>query len=234
MPEKKIEFGKLEPGLYIVPTPIGNLEDITLRALRILGSADIIACEDTRMTGQLLKLLDLPKKHFISYHEHNDKARVPQLISAIRDEGRSVALVSDAGMPCISDPGYRLVSAAMEIAVRVIPLPGASALTSALVASGLPTDSFTFLGFPPQKKKRVAFIEKALSYPHTVVLYESPYRIEKLIKEIAAIADPERKICIAREISKAFEEITTGTIDEISAKIPEMTLKGEVVVVIGR
>lgn len=209
MPNNK----NLEAALYIVPTPIGNLEDITLRAINVLKNADIVACEDTRTSGKLLKLLNIEAHKFESYHEYNEAAKSETLINKI-SEGLSVALISDAGTPCISDPGYRLVKAAVKNGIKVIPLPGPSACITALSASGLPTNEFKFIGFPPQKKGRKTFIEKLQNEGSTFILYESPYRILRLLEELFNIM-PERNICVARELTKVFEEFNYGTVSEL-------------------
>lgn len=203
----------LEPALYIVPVPIGNLGDITLRALDHLRRADIIACEDTRTTGQLLKLLDIPHKKLASYHDYNEERSAARLLDAIR-EGAVVALVSDAGTPCISDPGYRIVALAHEQNVKVVPLAGASALLLAVAASGLPTNEFVFMGFPPHKKGRKTFVQRVIAEPRTIVLYESPYRVVKLLEELQEVNAGQRRMCVCRELTKKHEEIVRGTVDE--------------------
>jgi 16S rRNA (cytidine1402-2'-O)-methyltransferase len=204
---------KIEPALYIVPTPIGNLEDITLRAVNVLKNVDIIACEDTRTSGKLLKLLEIEAHKLESYHDYNELSKSEYLIEKIKN-GKSLALISDAGTPCISDPGYRLVKAAVAHSVKVIPLPGASACITALSASGLPTNEFKFLGFPPQKKGRKTFVDNLINEESTFILYESPYRILKLLSELNAIL-PKRQICIARELTKVFEEFSYGSVSEL-------------------
>lgn len=223
---------KLEPGLYLVPTPLGNLEDITLRALRILRNVDIIACEDTRHTGNLLKLLDIHAKQVISYHDHNEAQKADYLISMIL-EGKSLALVSDAGSPAISDPGYRLVDSAIKSGVKIVPLPGPTAFVPALIASGLPVHKFTFVGFPPQKKGRKTFMEEVMALESTIIMYESPYRIEKLVQEIAEYGGKDRKVCVAREISKIYEEFIRASAQELIELFKSKTnLKGEFVVLV--
>ena len=227
------EKNKIEPALYIIPTPIGNLEDITLRAINILKNVDIIACEDTRRSGLLLKSLDIStSSRLSSYYDFNEDTKSISLIDEILN-GKSVALISDAGTPCISDPGYKLVNKGIEKGVKIISLPGATAFVPALVASGFAVHSFTFLGFPPQKKGRSTFLKNALSIPNTVILYESSHRISKLISEISQIAN-SRDICIGREISKVFEEyIRFNTSEFINEKI-KITEKGEFVVIISQ
>lgn len=221
----------IEPALYLVPTPIGNLEDITLRAINILQNADIIACEDTRRSGILIKALNInTKAKLISYFEHNEKEKINFLIDKIH-KGSIVALISDAGSPCISDPGYKLVQKAIEKKIKIISLPGANALIPALIASGLPIHNFTFWGFPPQKKGRKTFIKQILDCNNASILYESSHRIVKFINEIVNIA-PNRKICIAREISKIHEEyIRFNTSNFIKDKI-NIIEKGEFVIII--
>lgn len=218
--------------LYIVPTPIGNLEDITLRAKRILSEVDLIACEDTRQTAKLLKLIEVEYKQLTSYHEHNEKSKSEDLAKIIL-EGKSIALVSDAGTPSVSDPGYRLVNEAKKNKIKIEPLAGASAFLMALVASGFPTDKFIFLGFPPHKKGRKTFIENLLNYEVTKVVYESPYRIIKFLKELIQYGNSEFKICVAREISKLHEEFITGSVSEVLEDLElRSSIKGEFVVII--
>lgn len=222
----------LEPALYLVPVPIGNLGDVTLRALEHLRRADIIACEDTRTTGQLLKLLDIPHKKLASYHEHNEDRSAMRLLDAIQ-QGASVAVVSDAGTPCISDPGYRIVALAHEQNVKVVPLAGASALLLAVAASGLPTNEFVFMGFPPHKKGRKTFVGRVVAEPRTVVLYESPYRVLKLLEELQEAGAGQRRMCVCRELTKKHEEIAQGTVDDCQALLASRTTqKGEFVVVV--
>ncbi len=216
--------------LYVCPTPIGNLEDITLRTLNVLREADIIACEDTRRTGKLLKHFDIENK-LISYHEHNAAARCKHLIAEL-EEGKKVALVSDAGTPGISDPGSRLITAAIAASIEIIPLPGPSALLPALVASGLPADRFVFEGFLPKKgqerQERLAALKREV---RTIVIYESPYRICDTVSELAEIM-PERKLSLVREISKVHEEKFYGTTSSLAAELADEDIKGEVVLVL--
>ncbi len=222
----------LKPALYLVPTPIGNLEDITLRALNILKSADIIACEDTRNSGQLLKLLEIKPKKLLSYHNFNEAEKSDELIALIKS-GKSIALISDAGSPLISDPGFKIVNLCIENCIDIIPLPGATAFVPALSASGMPVNSFTFLGFPPAKKGRQTFLKALDNYKNTVVLYESPHKIIKLMEEIIEIYGKNIKICIAREISKIYEEFTRGIIEDVLNTYRKKTsIKGEIVVII--
>ncbi len=228
MPEKNA----IETALYIVPTPIGNLDDITLRALEVLKAVDVIACEDTRHSGKLLKLLGIENKKLISYHEHNERMRAQQITEIIED-GRSVAIISDAGTPGISDPAFRAVNACVAKGLKIIPLPGPTAFIPALIASGFGTDKFAFLGFPPQKKGRKTFIRNLASMNLTAIVYESPFRIKKLITEMIDAGLNDRRICIARELTKIYEEFIRGTVEEC-AEILEThkNLKGEFVVVI--
>ncbi len=227
------DFEKPEPGIYLVPTPVGNLDDITVRALKILNSADLIACEDTRHSGQFLKLIGLSGKKLISYHEHNEKQKAPEIIDRIKKDNLVCALISDAGSPCISDPGYRLVREAVKNDITVTALPGATAFVPALSASGMPVHSFIFAGFPPQKKGRQTFLKNVVEKGETIILYESPYRIIKLLKQLSEICEPERLICTAREISKIHEEYNRGTASELIDNFESRTaVKGEFVVII--
>ncbi len=223
----------LQPALYLVPTPIGNMDDITLRALKVLNRADIIACEDTRRTGILLKRHDIKAKKIVNYREQNERKQAKRLVEEIKSS-KSVALASDAGYPLISDPGYRIVQAAIENEIKIIPLPGCAAFVPALAASGLPVDKFVFLGFPPHKKGRQTFIKNLSEYDSTVILYESPYRIKKLLDEISEHLGDETQICLAREISKKFEEFIRGAVGEVKESVGDKNVKGEFVVVIGR
>jgi 16S rRNA (cytidine1402-2'-O)-methyltransferase len=222
---------QLTPGtLYLVATPIGNLEDITLRALRTLKECDVIAAEDTRHTGQLLKHFQISKP-LISYFQFNEAKRSEEIIERLR-RGEKVALVTDAGSPGISDPGERVVKAAIAAGLRVEAVPGASALVAALTASGLTTEEFHFVGFLPHKSgQRRTQLERLKSIPGTLVLYESPYRIEKLLGELKAIV-PERRVVLARELTKKFEEFLRGTSAELIQQIGTRTLKGEFVVLV--
>lgn len=217
--------------LFVVATPIGNLEDITLRALKVLKSADIIACEDTRRTLKLLNFYGIPVKKLISYHEHNEKERADYLIKELK-KGKSVALVSDAGTPCISDPGYRLVKAAREEGIEVVPIPGASAFLTALSASGFPTDRFFFGGFLPRKEGALKeTLKEFLVKPFTCVFYESPHRIERTLKAISELF-PDAEIGIYREITKLNEEFLKGKAGELLEKLKsEDKLRGEFVLI---
>ena len=222
------------PGiLYLVATPIGNLEDITYRAVRVLGEVSLIACEDTRQTRKLLEhyRIDRPT---ISYHEHNEAARTPELIARLLD-GTAVALVSDAGMPLVSDPGYRLVTAALEHGIRVEPVPGPSALVTALAASGLPTDAFYFGGFLPAKSgQRTRMLAAVKDYGATLVFYEAPHRILETLADIAATLGP-RPVVVARELTKLHEEFLRGSAPEVHAVLAVRdTVKGEITLLIGK
>jgi 16S rRNA (cytidine1402-2'-O)-methyltransferase len=221
----------LTPGtLYLVATPIGNLEDITLRALRTLKECDVIAAEDTRHTGRLLKHFEISKP-LISYFQFNEAKRSEQIIERLR-RGEKVALVTDAGTPAISDPGERVVKAVIAAGLRVESVPGPCALVAALTASGLGTDEFHFIGFLPHKSgQRRTQLENLKTVPGTLVLYESPYRIEKLLTELKEIL-PDRRIVLARELTKKFEEFLRGTPAELIAQIGSRTLKGEFVVLV--
>ena len=218
--------------LYLVGTPIGNLEDITLRALRVLKEADIIACEDTRNTQKLLNHYEVKGKKLLSYHEHNEDKMSDKIIEYL-EEGLDIALVTDAGMPCISDPGYVLVEKVKLAGLDVVALPGANAGLTALVASGIESYNYTFYGFLPRKSKELKQkLEIILSSKTTGILYESPHRVKNLVEEIAKIA-PTRKIAVARELTKMFEQIETyeaGVILEMLGG--EIKEKGEFVVII--
>jgi 16S rRNA (cytidine1402-2'-O)-methyltransferase len=221
----------VDPGkLYLVPTPIGNLQDITLRALEIMKDVDLIACEDTRRSGQLLAHFNIQKKK-ISYFEHNETKRIPQILATLK-EGNSVAVISDGGSPGLSDPAYRLVTAAIEESIPVEALPGPTALVPALTASGLPTDRFFFEGFLPVKAgRRKKRLEQLSEFPHTLVIYESVHRIKKSLTVIAEIFT-DRRICVLREISKLHEESIRGTALEVADYFENTTPRGEFVIVI--
>lgn len=216
--------------LYLVATPIGNLEDISLRALRVLREADLIACEDTRHTGRLLAHFGI-KTPTVSYHEHNEKSRAADLMERLK-RGESVAVVSDAGMPGISDPAYRIVIAAIEGGVEIIPVPGATALIAGLVASGLPTDDFFFVGFLPSKRnvrrKRLAELH---SLKTTLVLYEAPHRLRETLADALELLG-DRRAVVARELSKAHEEFVRGSLVELGKHFREHEPRGEVTLVI--
>lgn len=219
----------MESALYIVSTPIGNLKDITLRAIEVLKDIDFVACEDTRVTSFLLSHYEI-KKELISLNAVNENKKIDYVLSRI-EHGESCALCSDAGTPGISDPGVRLISAAIRRQLKVIPIPGATAAIAAISASGLPTDSFLFEGFLPQKKGRQKKLKELSEIDKTIILYESTYRIEKLLEELNAHM-PNRQITVARELTKKFEEFWRGKPANLLEQIKEKTTKGEFVVVI--
>lgn len=215
--------------LYIVSTPIGNLEDITIRATRILAGVDVIAAEDTRKTRILLDHLSIAKP-MISYHSHNEVRRVPEILCSLA-EGKSVALVTDAGTPGVSDPAFLVTRAAVEAGFTVVPIPGASAVLAALVASGLPMDRFAFEGFLPPKKGRKTRLEQLRVEHRTIVIYESPFRVLKTLDEIAAVIG-ERNVAVARELTKKFEEIVRGRVSDVLQRLRLKEPRGEYVIVI--
>lgn len=217
--------------LYIVATPIGNLEDMTLRGLRILKEVDLILCEDTRVTKKLLNHfgIDTP---VISYHQHSDEKKGRYIISLLR-EGKNLALVTDAGTPGISDPGGQLINLAIKQLnnITIMPIPGASALTAAASISGIPMDKFLFMGFPPQKNKRKKFFGEVVSSKYPVILYESPHRVMKTLKELQD-KDGALNVFVGRELTKKFETVYRGNIGEVAKKIESDKIKGEFVVII--
>ena len=217
--------------LYIVSTPIGNLEDITLRALNILKEVDLIACEDTRTSNKLLSRYQI-QKPLTSYHEHNEIEKAEELLSLLQ-EGKSVALITDAGTPGVSDPGFRIVKLASENGIQVVPIPGASAAIAALSISGLPTSSFTFLGFPPRQNKKLSeFVERIKDRPETLIFYESPKRIVKTLEVMSEILGG-RNISISREITKMYEETLRGSFSDIIDDLKSReTIKGEFVLLV--
>lgn len=218
------------PTLYIVPTPIGNLEDMTYRAVRTLREVDLIAAEDTRQTMKLCRHLEIDTK-LVSYHEHNKQVSGPRLIEDI-ENGKSVAVVSDAGMPGISDPGSDLVRLAIQAKVPVVVLPGANAALTALVASGLPTERFLYYGFLPRKKKERVDVLASLQYePGTLVFYEAPHRLKEMLQGVKAVLG-NRDVVLGRELTKTFEEFLRGTVDEALAWC-EGEVRGEFVVLVG-
>jgi len=216
--------------LYIVPTPVGNLEDITLRALRILKEVDLILAEDTRTSSVLLKHYDIhtPLKSHHKFNEHETSESMAEQIRA----GRQVALISDAGTPGISDPGFMLVRACVERGVEVQCLPGATAFVPALVDSGLPCDRFYFEGFLPQKKGRQTRLQKLAEQEHTMIIYESPFRLQKTLEQLAEYLTPNRMASVSREISKKFEDTQRGTLAELIAHFKEHPAKGEIVIIV--
>lgn len=216
--------------LYIIPTPIGNLEDITYRAVRLLGEVDLIAAEDTRHTKKLLSHFNI-QKETISYHEHNHQERMPYLLERLK-KGETIGLVSDAGMPAISDPGYDLVIKAIEEKVAVIVLPGANAALTALVGSGLATDEFLFTGFLPRKKKdKEAVLRRLKSKQATLIIYESPHRILDTLGVMEKILG-NRRMTIARELTKMYEQFIRGSISELVAWLQDHPVRGECVLVV--
>ncbi|MGP4109139.1 16S rRNA (cytidine(1402)-2'-O)-methyltransferase [Virgibacillus sp. L01] len=221
---------QVQGAIYVVPTPIGNLEDITFRALKILKSASVIAAEDTRNTRKLLSHFEISTP-LVSYHEHNKESREKQLLDRV-DNDELVAIVSDAGMPAISDPGYELVQAAIEADHSVIVLPGANAALCALVGSGLPASEFHFYGFLPRKKKdKVAELERIKTLQATILFYESPYRLKDTLKVMHEQLG-NRQIVVARELTKKFEEYARGTVEELLLWTEEKELKGEICLVV--
>jgi 16S rRNA (cytidine1402-2'-O)-methyltransferase len=218
--------------LYVVATPIGNLEDITYRAVRILKEAGLIACEDTRQTRKLLDHYSIATPT-TSYHEHNEAARAEELVNKL-EAGVTVAQVSDAGMPGISDPGYRVIKLAIERGIAVVPVPGPSALITALVGSGLPTDAFEFLGFLPAKSgQRRTTLESLREIQQTVVVYEAPHRIREALEDIVAALGSDRPVVIARELTKIHEEFIRGTAAQVLSQVQGRDLKGEITLLIG-
>jgi 16S rRNA (cytidine1402-2'-O)-methyltransferase len=233
-PESKRMTEQKKPGtLYVVATPIGNLEDITYRAVRVLKEADLIACEDTRHTAKLLHHYGIDKPT-VSYHEHNEAVRAEELVATLT-AGLNVAQVSDAGMPGISDPGYRVIKLAIERGVQVVPIPGASAVVTALAASGVPTDSFQFLGFLPAKSgQRRTMLESLRNAAQTTVVYEAPHRIAETIKDIVELLGAERPVVLARELTKMHEEFIRGSAAEVLQRVQQHELKGEMTLLIGK
>ncbi len=218
--------------LYLVPTPIGNLEDITLRALRVLNEVDLIACEDTRTSGVLLSHYDIATPT-TSYHDHNEHKKAPRLVRRM-EAGQHVALITDAGTPGISDPGFYLARACHRAGVPVEALPGATAFVPALVASALPSDRFAFEGFLPRKKGRSTRLEALAREERTMVFYESPYRVVKTLAHLEEALGPDRPAAAARELTKKFEELRRGTLAEIRAHFEEQpTVRGEFVLIVG-
>jgi 16S rRNA (cytidine1402-2'-O)-methyltransferase len=224
----------LAPGLYLVATPIGNLEDITLRALRVLKESDLIACEDTRQTQKLLNHYSIATRT-TSYHEHNEMTRAAELVVDL-EQGARIALVTDAGMPGISDPGFRLISLAIRHHVPVVPIPGASAFLAALVTSGLPTDSFRFSGFLPAKRgQRRQVLENIRESPRTQVFYEAPHRVQEALEDIVEILGEQRQVVIAREVTKLHEEFLRGHAGELLETLKSRGgVKGEITLLIGK
>ena len=218
--------------LYLVPTPIGNLEDITLRALRILKEVSLILAEDTRTTGKLLKHYDIQNK-LQAYHIHNEHKALERIIQRLVD-GEDMALVSDAGTPSISDPGFLLVRECMKNGIPVETLPGATAFVPALVNSGFPSDRFFFEGFLPHKKGRQGRLKELALLPHTLIIYESPHRLMKTLEQLIEFLGPERPVSVSRELTKIHEETIRGTLAEVHDFYKDKTVKGEIVIVVGQ
>lgn len=217
--------------LYIVGTPIGNLEDITLRALRVLKEVDLIACEDTRRTQKLLNHFQIPTRT-ISYHEHNEMTRAPELVIQM-EEGSALALVTDAGMPVVSDPGFRLVHLAIRHNIPIIPVPGASAFVAALAASGLPVDKFRFLGFLPSKRgERRKSLQEWKTATKTLVFYEAPHRLVEMLKDVLEILG-DHEVVVAREVTKMHEEFLRGRLSGVLDSLKKRRVKGEITVLVG-
>lgn len=221
-----------QPGhLYVVATPIGNMADLTERARAILAAVDLVACEDTRTTGTMLTRLGL-RKDFIPYHEHNETEAAEKLADQLA-AGKSIALVSDAGTPALSDPGFRVVRACRRRGLPVVPVPGASALTAVLSASGLPTNGFLYVGFlPPKSAARIAFLEKYREFDYTLALFESCHRIDKAVDEIVNTLGASRVICVAKEVTKLHEAFFVGPAGDVQARLAKARLKGEFVLLI--
>lgn len=218
------------PKLYLVPTPIGNLEDITLRALRILKEVNLILAEDTRKTGMLLKHYSIENK-LLSHHQHNEHSTAAQLVKRLQT-GESMALVTDAGTPGVSDPGFLLVRECIRNGVEVECLPGATAFVPALVNSGLPSERFCFEGFLPQKKGRQTRLNKLKEEERTMILYESPHRLLKTLEQLGEFLGAERQASVSRELTKMYEENKRGTLAELAGYFKDKTIKGEIVIIV--
>jgi 16S rRNA (cytidine1402-2'-O)-methyltransferase len=217
--------------LYLVSTPIGNLEDFSPRAVETLATVGLILAEDTRHSRRLLDRYAI-RTPTSSYHEHNEARTAPRIVERLLG-GESIALISDAGTPLLSDPGERLVNAAIEAGIRIVPIPGPSALLAALVASGMDATRFTFFGFPPRKgRERASFLDDVARLPHTAVLYEAPGRLAATLGELAAAGAGERRVTVARELTKQFEELRRGTVAELARYYPDSPPRGEVVIVV--
>lgn len=221
-----------QPGtLYVCGTPIGNLEDITARALRVLRDVDLVAAEDTRRTRKLLAHYEIGTR-MTSYHEHNELSRTPEILE-ILESGRDVALVSDAGMPGISDPGRYLIERALSTGIAVVPVPGPSAVLAALVVSGFPADEFTFVGFLPRKgRQRREALDRLAAEDRAVVFYESPHRLARTLSDLHGVIGGDRRVAVARELTKVHEEVVRGTLAEVLALFSSRRVKGEITVVI--
>jgi len=216
--------------LYIVPTPIGNLEDITLRAINVLKSVDVVLAEDTRTSGSLLKHLGISKPMH-SYHIHNEHQSITRIIERIL-KGETMALVSDAGTPAVSDPGFLLVRECIKYGITIECLPGPTAFVPALVNSGLPSDRFTFEGFLPHKKGRQTRLQNLVNEDRTMIFYESPHRLLKALQQFSEYFGADRQACVSRELTKIYEENVRGTVQEIIAYFSEKTVKGEIVIIV--
>lgn len=230
------EVTPLAPGLYLVATPIGAARDITLRALDVLASADVLAAEDTRTLRHLMEIHSIPlgNRPLVACHDHNEAQASPRLLQAIAS-GKSVAYASEAGTPMVSDPGFPLARAAISDGLRVIAAPGPSAMLCALTVAGLPTDRFLFAGFAPSTKSaRRAFLQELANEPATLVLYESPKRINQILDDLCEVFGEERKMALCRELTKRFEEVIRGSVQEVRLACQDRDLKGEIVLVIGR
>jgi len=231
LPMENTSLTPLPGHLYVVATPIGNLADLTDRARAILGAVDLIACEDTRTTGGMLTRLGISRT-LIPYHEHNEIEAAEKLADHLA-AGKSVAVVSDAGTPALSDPGFRIVRACRRRGLPVIPVPGPSALTAVLSASGLPTNGFLYVGFLPAKSAaRINFFSKYRDFEYTLALYESCHRIDKAVDELVATLGPDRVICVAKEVTKLHEAFFVGRAADVQARLAKASLKGEFVVLI--
>lgn len=220
------------PKLYIVPTPIGNLEDITLRAIRVLKEVDLILAEDTRTSGKLLNHYEIQTRKY-PYHQFNEHKVVRGLVERLL-AGENMALITDAGTPGISDPGYLLIRECIKNNIEVECLPGATAFVPALVQSGLPSDKFFFEGFLPHKKGRESRLKYLSDVPNTIVLYESPHRLNKTLSQLVNHFGPERKVSVSRELTKLYEETVRGSMQEVCEYFNDKTIKGEIVIVVGQ
>ena len=218
--------------LYLVPTPIGNLEDITLRGLRVLKEVSLILAEDTRTTGNLLKYYEIHNK-LQAYHIHNEHKVVENIVQRLLD-GEEMALVSDAGTPSVSDPGFLLVRECLKKGIPVETLPGATAFVPALVNSGFPSDRFFFEGFLPHKKGRQTRLKELAQLPHTLIIYESPHRLVKTLEQLSEFFGTERPVAVSRELTKIYEETIRGTLAEVLSYYKDKTVKGEIVIVVGQ
>ena len=217
--------------LYLVPTPVGNMEDMTMRAIRLLKEADVILCEDTRTSGILLKHFEIEGKKLMAHHKFNEHGTSASIVERLK-AGQTIALISDAGTPGISDPGFFLVREAVRAGIEVQTLPGATAFVPALVSSGLPCDRFCFEGFLPQKKGRQTKLQSLVDEERTMIFYESPYRVLKTLQQLAEVMGPDRQVSACREISKVHEESVRGTLAEVIAHFQEHDPRGEFVIVL--